>query len=65
MCSGDIPYPDEPKQNVRILCWVMTNPANHHTKAIHVQNTWGKRCDKLLFMSSEKGIYSSDHYEYS
>ena len=29
----------------------MTYPANHHTKAIHVNATWGKRCNKLLFVT--------------
>eukprot|EP00090_Calanus_glacialis_P002789 TRINITY_DN12070_c0_g1_i2.p1 TRINITY_DN12070_c0_g1~~TRINITY_DN12070_c0_g1_i2.p1 ORF type:complete len:325 (+),score=84.52 TRINITY_DN12070_c0_g1_i2:285-1259(+) len=38
---------------VRVLCWVMTGPPNHYTKAIHVKNTWGKKCDKLIFFSSE------------
>lgn len=37
---------------VRLLCWIMTTPANHKTKAIHIKNTWGKRCNKLLFMST-------------
>lgn len=37
---------------VKIICIVMTHPDNHQKKAIHVKNTWGKRCNKLLFMSS-------------
>jgi hypothetical protein len=38
---------------VKILCMVMTFPGNHRSKAIHIKNTWGQRCNKLLFMSSE------------
>lgn len=38
---------------VKILCMIMTNPANHRTKAVHAKNTWGKRCNKLLFITSE------------
>ncbi|XP_067825340.1 glycoprotein-N-acetylgalactosamine 3-beta-galactosyltransferase 1-like [Heptranchias perlo] len=44
---------DDLYKKVRILCWVMTAPMNLETKAKHVRATWGKRCNILLFMSSE------------
>ncbi|XP_052786213.1 glycoprotein-N-acetylgalactosamine 3-beta-galactosyltransferase 1-like isoform X2 [Mya arenaria] len=40
------------REKVRVLCWVMTLPANHFTRAEHVKNTWGGRCNILLFMST-------------
>ena len=42
-------------EKVRVLCWVMTAPDNHDLKAKHVKATWGKRCNILLFMSTEEG----------
>ncbi|KAM7356653.1 uncharacterized protein ACRADG_002308 [Cochliomyia hominivorax] len=38
----------------KVLCWILTNPTNHLTKAIHIRHTWGRRCNKLLFMSTEE-----------
>lgn len=37
---------------VKILCWVLTYPLNHRTKATAVKDTWGKRCNKLVFIST-------------
>ncbi|XP_053660488.1 glycoprotein-N-acetylgalactosamine 3-beta-galactosyltransferase 1-like [Anopheles marshallii] len=39
-------------ESVRVLCWVMTAPANHQDKVVHIKATWGARCNKLLIMSS-------------
>jgi glycoprotein-N-acetylgalactosamine 3-beta-galactosyltransferase len=41
---------------VRILCWIITTPENHLKKALHIQKTWGTRCNKLLFMSSQEDV---------
>ena len=39
---------------VKILCWVFTHPDNHRNKSVHIKNLWGKRCNKLLFISNEE-----------
>lgn len=39
-------------EEVKILCWILTYPENHDTKALAVRNTWGRFCNKLVFVSS-------------
>ena len=51
LIPDDVTVAEELFQKVRILCWVMTSPANLHRKAIHVRATWGRRCNVLLFAS--------------
>lgn len=37
----------------RLLCWILTFPAASDTKAAAVNNTWGSKCDHLLYMTTE------------
>eukprot|EP00041_Stephanoeca_diplocostata_P021569 m.504026 g.504026 ORF g.504026 m.504026 type:complete len:596 (+) comp21855_c0_seq2:389-2176(+) len=37
----------------RVLCWILTHPGAHAVKGTAVNNTWGRRCDKLLFMTTQ------------
>ncbi|XP_017066354.1 glycoprotein-N-acetylgalactosamine 3-beta-galactosyltransferase 1 [Drosophila eugracilis] len=36
----------------RVLCMVLTTPKNHLTRGRRVKGTWGKRCNKLIFIST-------------
>jgi hypothetical protein len=38
---------------IKIFCWVFTHSPNHKTKVPAVRRTWGRRCNKLIFMSNE------------
>ncbi|XP_030244992.1 glycoprotein-N-acetylgalactosamine 3-beta-galactosyltransferase 1-like [Drosophila navojoa] len=40
------------EREVRVLCWVMTTPKYHKTRAVHILRTWGKRCNKIYFITS-------------
>eukprot|EP00039_Didymoeca_costata_P013003 m.191595 g.191595 ORF g.191595 m.191595 type:complete len:561 (+) comp15647_c0_seq4:210-1892(+) len=40
------------KFDSRVLCWVLTQPKEHDAKATAINNTWGRYCDKLLFMTT-------------
>jgi len=47
----------------RVLCTVFTYKKNFNLKAQYVDQTWGKRCDKTIYMSgylneTEKQLYS-------
>ena len=48
-------YPGTFYTKVRVLCWVMTGPEYHWSKARHVKQTWGRRCNIIIFISSEEG----------
>lgn len=41
-------------QKVRVLCWVMTSPETLTSKALHTYVTWGHRCNKILYVSSNE-----------
>lgn len=44
---------DKLYKDVRILCWILTSPSSIKLKGQAVKDTWGRRCNKLIFMSSE------------
>ena len=41
-------------RETRLLCWIMADPELLRTKVIHQKQTWGRRCTKLLIMSSKE-----------
>ena len=45
------------KRRPKIFCMITTRVENHKRKAVHVKNTWAKRCDQFLFLSSENEPY--------
>ncbi|XP_070500692.1 glycoprotein-N-acetylgalactosamine 3-beta-galactosyltransferase 1-like [Chironomus tepperi] len=49
----DTSLADKLYDEVKILCLIITQPSNHQTKAIHVNNTWGYKCNKLIFLSTQ------------
>ncbi|XP_066250491.1 glycoprotein-N-acetylgalactosamine 3-beta-galactosyltransferase 1-like isoform X2 [Euwallacea similis] len=45
---------DQLFEDIRIICLVLTKPSDHFIKAIHIKSTWGKRCTKLIFASTQE-----------
>ncbi|XP_050409235.1 glycoprotein-N-acetylgalactosamine 3-beta-galactosyltransferase 1 [Patella vulgata] len=41
------------EKEVRVLCWIMTAPKTLYKKCKAVKETWGKRCNKVLYFSSK------------
>ncbi|CAK9302461.1 unnamed protein product [Gordionus sp. m RMFG-2023] len=48
--SSSLPSPKTYKW--KILCWVLTNPANLRTRTVYVKRSWGPRCDLTLYLST-------------
>ena len=47
---SDIEVALDLQDDIRIVCWINTWRMNLDTKATAVRETWGKRCDKLIFV---------------
>ncbi|XP_078592643.1 glycoprotein-N-acetylgalactosamine 3-beta-galactosyltransferase 1-like isoform X2 [Branchiostoma floridae x Branchiostoma japonicum] len=41
------------KSRVRVLCWVLTDPENHDSKALPAYDTWASKCDRTLFITTK------------
>ncbi|XP_016991238.1 glycoprotein-N-acetylgalactosamine 3-beta-galactosyltransferase 1 [Drosophila rhopaloa] len=50
--TGTNPLDIDLSEEVRVLCYVHTKPSNHKPQAQAVLETWGRRCNKLIFFSS-------------
>ncbi|XP_077485297.1 glycoprotein-N-acetylgalactosamine 3-beta-galactosyltransferase 1-like [Amblyomma americanum] len=42
------------RERVPLLCWLLTGPRTISSRARHVVSTWGRRCNRLLLMSSSR-----------
>jgi len=56
LAADDDTIAESLRRSVRVLCWVMTTPDNHMSRAVHVQATWGRRCNVLLFVTEKDDV---------
>jgi len=56
LAADDDTIAESLRKTVRVLCWVMTTPDNHMSRAVHVQATWGRRCNVLLFVTEKDDV---------
>ena len=50
--SDDTTIAEVVSEHVKVLCWVLVQDGAYHSRAVHVNSTWGRRCDTLLFFGS-------------
>ncbi|XP_066280709.1 glycoprotein-N-acetylgalactosamine 3-beta-galactosyltransferase 1-like [Branchiostoma lanceolatum] len=41
------------ESRVRVLCWILTDPENHDSKALPAYDTWASKCDRTLFITTK------------
>lgn len=49
-------------EEVKILCWIMTNP-NSEYKWKHIVKLLGGKCSKVIFVSSKTKYHNNEHIE--
>lgn len=47
-----VPINVDDVKNIRILCILNTMSTDHSNRVVHIMETYGKHCDKMLFMST-------------
>jgi len=50
-------------RKVRLLCVILTSPYNYKKKAVHVEATWGKKCNDLVFLSDASDVEKPDNLD--
>lgn len=48
------PEPKDLFNDTRILCLVLTNPLDYGRKKAKVKSTWGRKCNRLIFLANKE-----------